>query len=166
MQPRGKKINQTIKMSLHASTVPEGLSCACCWDDISAENFVEYLPYPHEENNSKPVWQVSKFCENCVEVLISTQWEKYTSALQNTTCKAEQRRLLTTGPPVNVKDDNALPCPGKGEVNLLWYMSTQQEKSGKLKDSLEGEVRDKYWKEQMLFYAVDEPEEEGENKTA
>jgi hypothetical protein len=145
--------------SAHATVVPDGLSCACCWDDISASNYVEYLPYPHEENNHNPTWQASKFCEMCVEVLLSSQWSTYVNALQSTKCKAEQRRLLTVGPPINIKDKNALPCPNDGEVNLLWYMSTQDEKSGKLKDSLTGAARDAYWKEQMQFYVIDEPED-------
>lgn len=87
------------------------------------------------------VWLPSQFCETCIVYLLKTQWELYTTALAKTTCKAEQRRLLTTGPPINLKDIKALPCPNDSEVYLLWYMSDNLTHSAKLEGSLIGEVK-------------------------
>jgi hypothetical protein len=33
----------------------------------------------------------------CIEMIQKTQWSTYTTALEKTTCKAEQRRLLAKG---------------------------------------------------------------------
>jgi hypothetical protein len=138
---------------------PSGFECACCMEDISAANYVEYLPFPSEEE-ANPTWLRSVFCQSCVEYLVQTQFQNFKDAWQKTTCKAEQRRLVIRGPPVNLRDDKALPCPGKVEINLLWFSSDGQERSAKLNDSYEGEEREKYWNELRSFYAEDEPEDE------
>eukprot|EP00596_Hydrurales_sp_CCMP1899_P001337 CAMPEP_0119041888 /NCGR_PEP_ID=MMETSP1177-20130426/14160_1 /TAXON_ID=2985 /ORGANISM="Ochromonas sp, Strain CCMP1899" /LENGTH=105 /DNA_ID=CAMNT_0007008289 /DNA_START=231 /DNA_END=548 /DNA_ORIENTATION=+ len=93
-----------------------------------------------------------------------TQWSTYTTALEKTTCKAEQRRLLAKGPPINVSDTKALPCPDGGEVHTLWYMSDGLERSAKLEGSLTGEDRQKYWDEQASFYIAEEVDDEGDEK--
>jgi hypothetical protein len=105
-----------------------------CWDDIDDNNYVEYRATANGD------WQPSGFCETCVSYLLKTQWDLYTSALAKTTCKAEQRRLLKAGPPVNLKDAKALPCPDEGEVHSLWFKSDSAEHSAKLEGSLTGEV--------------------------
>lgn len=102
----------------------------------------------------------------CIEHLLKTQWGAYRTALEKTNCKvcfrkldfcefsvistafslsccghqAEQRRLLARGPPINISDAKALPCPDNGEVHSLWYMSDGQDHSAKLEGSLTGEV--------------------------
>lgn len=126
-------------MSSHGSPA-EGMSCACCWDDITGENYVEYLPYPSSENNHHPTWLPSGFCQTCLQHLLKTQFSLWTESLAKSTCLAEQRRLLRRGPPVNVRDDKALPCPNNEEVHKLWYSSTGSEHSAKLEGSLEGAV--------------------------
>lgn len=123
----------------HATAPPAGKECMCCMEDLSAENFVEYLPFAHEENPT-PTWLPAQFCETCIEYLLQTQFKNFQDAWQKTTCKAEQRRLVTKGPPVNLRDDKALPCPGLVEIDQLWYMSSGAEKSAKLANSLVGEV--------------------------
>ena len=123
--------------SEHGVTKP-GASCMSCWDDIDSSNYVEY------KSSESSEWLPSGFCGSCVDHLLNSQWDIYTSALAKTTCKAEQRRLLKTGPPINIKDATALPCPDGGEVYLLWYMKDNLERSAKLKDSLEGEVMIKF----------------------
>lgn len=119
---------------------PSGLECACCMENISPANYVEYLPFPSEEE-ANPTWLRSVFCQSCVEYLQQTQFQNFKDAWQKTTCKAEQRRLITLGPPLNLRDDKAMPCPGKVEINLLWFMSDGKERTAKLNGSLEGEVR-------------------------
>lgn len=124
---------------VHATSAPTGQECACCMEDISAENFVEYLPFPHEENPT-PTWLPSLFCQTCVEYLLATQFKNFQDSWAKTTCKAEQRRLVTRGPPINLRDDKAMPCPGKVDIHTLWYMSDGEEREAKLLNSLEGEV--------------------------
>ena len=105
-----------------------------CWDDVDGSNYVEY------KSSETSNWQPSGFCEMCTSYLVKTQWDLYTSALAKTTCKAEQRRLLKSGPPINLRDTKALPCPDDGEVHSLWFMSSGVEQSAKLEGSLVGEV--------------------------
>lgn len=113
----------------------EGSTCMSCWDDIDSSNYVEY------KATEASSWVASGFCEVCVSYLLKAQWELYTSALAKTTCKAEQRRLLKAGPPVNLKDAKALPTPDDAEIYSLWYASDGQEHSAKLEGSLVGEVK-------------------------
>jgi hypothetical protein len=127
---------------MHATAPPDPVvNCSSCWEDITATNYVEYFPTPSIEEHAEPVqWTMSKYCEDCVKYLLQTQWKIYTDALAKTTCKAEQRRLLKRGPPINLRDDEALPCPEKGEVQSLWFLSDGLEHSAKLEGSLVGEV--------------------------
>jgi hypothetical protein len=77
----------------------------------------------------------------CIHIIISSQWAAYVNTLAKTTCKAEQRRMLTRGPPVNISDKTALPCPDDGEVYSLWYMDSPNiEQSAKLEGSLTDQV--------------------------
>eukprot|EP00598_Pedospumella_elongata_P000672 CAMPEP_0184966628 /NCGR_PEP_ID=MMETSP1098-20130426/247_1 /TAXON_ID=89044 /ORGANISM="Spumella elongata, Strain CCAP 955/1" /LENGTH=155 /DNA_ID=CAMNT_0027487937 /DNA_START=25 /DNA_END=492 /DNA_ORIENTATION=+ len=137
-----------------------GATCMSCWDDVDSSNYVEYKATETAD------WAPSGFCETCVAYLLKAQWEIYTSALAKTTCKAEQRRLLKAGPPVNLKDATAFPTPDNGEVYSLWYMSDGLEHSAKLEGSLIGEERTKYWIEQTQFYAEEEPEDETVDESA
>mmetsp|Transcript_26531 Transcript_26531/g.25388 ORF Transcript_26531/g.25388 Transcript_26531/m.25388 type:complete len:160 (-) Transcript_26531:56-535(-) len=136
----------------------DGGSCMCCWDDLEASTYVEYL------SSSESEWLPSGYCNVCIEMIQKTQWSTYTTALEKTTCKAEQRRLLAKGPPINVSDTKALPCPDGGEVHTLWYMSDGLERSAKLEGSLTGEDRQKYWDEQASFYIAEEVDDEGDEK--
>ncbi len=140
----------------------EGAECACCWDDITEENYVEYRASEGGD------WKPSGFCQMCIQHLLKTQWKTYTDALAKTTCKAEQRRLLEKGPPINVSDKAALPCPdgtekGNAAVHSLWFSSDQEEHSAQLEGALRGEERQKYWEEQKAFYILDEAEEAEES---
>jgi len=135
----------------------------CCFGDLDKDCYVEY------KATTDGPWLASKFCETCVGYLLTSQFQKYKDSLANTKCKAEMRRLVEAGPPVNVFDKNALPCENdtkNGEVAVLWYSSDGQEHSAKLEGSLEGEERAKYWEEIKKFYSAEEPEDEQEQKTA
>jgi hypothetical protein len=136
------------------STPAEGVNCMCCWDDISSANYVEYRPA------SGSAWLASGYCQTCIEELIRTQWQVYVSGIEKSTCRAEMKRLLGRGPPINLRDSKALACPDEGEVHELWYTSDNQIHSAKLLGSLEGEERDKFWKEKLEFFPNDEPDEE------
>ena len=109
-------------MTDHKKNPPNDLTCACCWDDINTENYVEY------KSDETSDWMTSLYCSVCIDHLLNTQWEIYVNTLAKTTCKAEQRRMLTKGPPINIGDQKALPCPNDGEVYKLWYMVSSEEK--------------------------------------
>eukprot|EP00608_Synchroma_pusillum_P005526 CAMPEP_0198429728 /NCGR_PEP_ID=MMETSP1452-20131203/9272_1 /TAXON_ID=1181717 /ORGANISM="Synchroma pusillum, Strain CCMP3072" /LENGTH=228 /DNA_ID=CAMNT_0044150145 /DNA_START=37 /DNA_END=721 /DNA_ORIENTATION=- len=138
----------------------EGMECMCCMEDITMNLYVEYC-----ESEGAP-WRPATFCRMCIEHLLSTQWNQYCDRLRMTKCKAEQRRLLTAGPPVNIKDPNAMPCGDDGEVFALWYGLDRQVHSAKLEGSLTGEAREKYWEEQRAFFVVDEPDDEEHSAAA
>ena len=121
-------------MSCEHGNPVEGTSCMSCWDEVDAANYVEF------KASADSLWKASGFCVVCIEHLLQSQWDIYTSALAKTTCKAEQRRLLKVGPPINIKDATALPCPDGGEVYSLWFKRDGEEHSAKLDGSLTGEV--------------------------
>jgi hypothetical protein len=50
--------------------------------------------------------------------MLKTQWDQYCKRLATVNCKAEQRRMLERGPPVNISDKTALPCPDTEEVGI------------------------------------------------
>ena len=140
--------------SSHRVEPPSDIStCACCWDDIDSSNYVEY------KSSETSGWFSSHYCSMCIDHLLKSQWHVYVNALEKTTCKAEQRRLLSKGPTINIKDQKALPCPDDGEVYILWYLSDNQEHSAKLEGSLIGDERQKYWDEQSAFYIADEKDD-------
>lgn len=112
----------------------EGSSCMCCWEDLLSINYVEY------KGRSDKNWLASGYCETCVNELLRSQWNIYTSALAKVNCKKEQKRLLSKGPPQNLFDATALPCGDGGEVDVLWFMSNNIVISAKLHGSLTGEV--------------------------
>ena len=78
-------------------------------DILKSENYVEYL-YDggiffmsllqkfHVLLGSD--WLPSTVCEQCIRHIIKTQFNQYKERLAKTDCKAEQRRLLMTGPPI------------------------------------------------------------------
>lgn len=126
--------SSTSASAAHQTPAP-GSTCLCCFEDLTTENYVEYQPY-----TDKTSWSPSAYCQSCVEYLLSTQFKLFQDNWAKTTCKAEQRRLITRGPPVNLRDDKALPCPDNTEVHLLWYSSDNTVKIAKLTGSFEGEV--------------------------
>ena len=111
----------------------EGATCLSCWEDLTPSTYVEFKSSVDSE------WAESRYCEICITELLRSKWPMYVTSLKNVTCKAEQRRLLAKGPPINLADPE-LPCPDNGEVFLFWFMSDGQEHSAKLEGSLTGEV--------------------------
>jgi len=123
----------------------DGAECLCCYDDIDSSNYVEYKASEDGE------WLPAKFCQTCVNQLLANQYHIWVNKLETSNCKAEQRRMLKEGPPVNVKDKTALECPDGSEVFRLWYSSDQAEHSAKLDGSLEGDERQAWWDEKKAF---------------
>ncbi len=118
-----------------------------CCEDLTINNYAEYLPYPPEDGMVSEMeweeagWLPSPYFSNCIETeFLPNQLDRWIDSLQKATCKAEQRRILTPGPPINSKDVKGMPCPNNGEVYKLWYSKDNVEKVAKLEGSLVGEV--------------------------
>lgn len=85
------------EMSSEHSQPEEGATCACCWDNVTAENYVEY------KASADDSWHPSGYCLDCINILLKSQWQQYNDQVKTVKCKAEQRRLLTRGPPINLR---------------------------------------------------------------
>ena len=126
------------------------LDCMVCWDTLNEETYIEY------KISADSKWMPGMICETCVEHLRKTQYARYSELLQKSTCKAELRRLLTAGPPIRVREPQALPCPNDGEIHSLWFISDKKEHSALLEGALEGEARMKYWNELKEFWSKED----------
>jgi len=128
-----------------------------CCEELTTENYVEFQP------RLDGAWLSSPYCGNCIQTsFIGEQWQRYLDQLAKADCAAALRRLITTAPPLNVRDQG-LPCKGNGyddEVQLFWYASNNSTGSAKLKGSLEGEERKKFWDEKKAFLTATEVSEE------
>mmetsp|Transcript_35398 Transcript_35398/g.36065 ORF Transcript_35398/g.36065 Transcript_35398/m.36065 type:complete len:174 (+) Transcript_35398:180-701(+) len=132
-------------------------TCMSCWEELIDENYVEY------KSSEDSPWQPSSFCSLCINHLLATQWNAFTTRLATTNCKAEARRMIERGPPINIRDPTALPCPEDGEVHSLWIMATGEVQSAKLEGSYVGEERQKYWDEMRAFHIEDENDDDKED---
>eukprot|EP01031_Cornospumella_fuschlensis_P037326 gene37326-45316_t len=128
-----------------------------------ADNYVEYMPFPSVGSDGLPEpaqWVSSRYCESCVRYLLRTQWQSYLDHLEKPTCRAELRRLVKDGPPINLRDKEGLPCPDNGEVMMLWFMSSDREESAMLKGAIVGEERQRFWSDQKQHLGLMELEQE------
>lgn len=91
-------------MSTEHSQPEDGATCACCWDDVNAANYVEY------KASADDSWHPSGYCLDCINILLKSQWQQYNDQVKTVKCKAEQRRLLTRGPPINLRVRCRLSC--------------------------------------------------------
>jgi len=140
----------------------EGMCCLCTMEDITEEdqNYVEFQSYPSMK------WQPAQFELCVVQQLIDTQFQQYVDRVKKTDCQAELRRLLASGPPIYVSDKVALPLAEEEtdtHVCKLWFAMDGQERSAKLKGAVEGEEREKLWKELKEFIIVEGKEEGDED---
>ncbi len=148
--------NPTVKRPKHS--IAEGGYCMVCCEDLTITNYAEYLPYPPEDGSvnemewEKEGWLPSPYCSNCIETeFLPKQWGRWIEGFQKATCKAEQRRILTPGPPINLKDEKGMPCPNDGEVYKLWYSKDNAQKVAKLEGSLVGEVSELFFNKSHWF---------------
>eukprot|EP00903_Cladosiphon_okamuranus_P009270 g8845.t1 len=145
-------------------TAPEGMECACCYDDIvggKGGNYVEY-----RTGEGKP-WLPSLFCKGCIKMLIKRQWSIYEETLAKATCKAQQKRMLGEGPPTHLHDKKALKCEEGESVHSLWYVGDDhgepQVQSALLEGAPQGEARQIWWDEKLAFQ-FDEDDDEEDDK--
>ena len=113
--------------------------CLCCLEEITKSNFVKYKFDLEAEE-----WLESKYCKDCVILLLNTQWKTYLDGLKDD-CKKTVKNLIISGPPINIKDKDGFPGEDNKEVQILYYDDSEQR--AKLNGTLEGEDREKYWNE-------------------
>eukprot|EP00558_Chaetoceros_sp_UNC1202_P012001 CAMPEP_0197251346 /NCGR_PEP_ID=MMETSP1429-20130617/56829_1 /TAXON_ID=49237 /ORGANISM="Chaetoceros sp., Strain UNC1202" /LENGTH=130 /DNA_ID=CAMNT_0042713397 /DNA_START=133 /DNA_END=525 /DNA_ORIENTATION=+ len=128
-------------------------------EDITEEdgNYVEYQCSPSMN------WKPAQFELCVVQQLLDGQFEQYIDRVKKTDCQAELRRLLEKGPPVYISDKHGFPLEDDEEhVIKLWFASSGDEVSAKLKGAKEGEERDKLW-EELNRFIIHEGKEEGDD---
>lgn len=109
-------------------------------------------------------WRPCLYEQVIVEKLLSEQFFDFVARVHQTDCQAELRRLLSTGPPVYLSDQHALPLATDTDTHVcrLWFASDGLERSAKLSGAVEGPERDKLWAELKQFL-IEEGKEEGDD---
>ncbi|CAN0266325.1 unnamed protein product [Ectocarpus sp. 6 AP-2014] len=154
---------------MNHGTCPEGMECACCFDDIEGGTDGNYVEYRTGEGKE---WRPSFFCKMCIGVLIKSQWSIYEDTLAKATCKAQQKRMLGEGPPTHVHDKTALKCEEGESVHSLWFVGDEggepKIQSALLEGAPQGEARQIWWDEKLAFQfdEDDDEDEAGGNTTA
>lgn len=92
--------------------------CQICYNTLTEDAAVEYQTFPDAD------WERALFCRDCVEVLRTTQFDKYCKDLATTKCARETKTLLQRGPPVRVYDRIGFPSAGNQEVYQLRLAAT------------------------------------------
>lgn len=129
---------------------------------MTQDNYAEYKASP----NGK--WRPSVYCVDCIEQhFINGQWQKYIELIEKADCAAALKRVITTPPPLHVKDAG-YKCEEEqnptGEVYKFWYAKDNQEHSSELKGCLQGEARDKFWAEKKEYMHAMELAEQADAK--
>ena len=108
-------------------------------------------------------WHAAKMSCEVVEMMRTSQFNQYMERVKKSTCEAEMRRLMASGPPLWIEDKFGLPLlEGDTHVENLWYASDEQERSAKLEGAPEGEERDALWASLQAFQTEGGDEEGGE----
>jgi hypothetical protein len=111
------------------------------------------------------IWQPALYEQSVIERLLQFQFHDYVKQVQTTTCQAELKRLLASGPPIYLEDKHALPlaCPESDtHVCRLYYSSSGQQRDAVLNGALQGADRQALWDDLQKFVVV-EGKEEGDD---
>lgn len=113
------------------------MECVSCLEDIDD---VKYRDGPNSD------WQPSPYCINCLNHMLSTQWDRYVNTIKTETCKKTLRNMIKLGPPTNLRDPISLPCNNdNGEVYQIYHNNIII--NAKLNGSYEGSEMERYKKE-------------------
>eukprot|EP00298_Acanthocystis_sp_HF-20_P015742 c21247_g1_i2.p1 GENE.c21247_g1_i2~~c21247_g1_i2.p1 ORF type:complete len:153 (+),score=86.49 c21247_g1_i2:184-642(+) len=140
-------------------TPKQGAECMASGEDITNENYCEYLTAPSQ------TWHPSLYSEEIVRQLIATQFGTYLKNVENATrdCAAAVRRVIAKGPPTYLSDPHALPLPeGDTHITTIWYSKSNTEESARLEGALSEEEREKLWSDQKEVLASMEKVEASE----
>lgn len=108
------------------------ISCKICFEDISDESIVKYRL---SEIDS---FKIFDYCNQCLEDLINTQWEKYITNLKKVDCEKSLLSLIDAGTPINFRDN----CI-ENNKEICEFQYNDKIFSAKLKGSLDEDKRKK-----------------------
>ena len=120
---------QKSNPEIDVPTVEQGTSCSVCFEDMTPEIFVVYKV---TQNND---WVPFTYCNECLTYIMESQWETYVSGLRKADCEATLRKLIEVGPPSHFRDPRI-----ENGAELFQFMCNSNVISGKLRNSLDGEV--------------------------
>lgn len=133
---------------------PKDTECLAYMIDIDETNYCEY-----QTNTGK--WLPSLYCDEVIDHLIDSLFEKYKDDCNKCTCKKQMRRMIQKGPPMYLYDDHALPVEDGEYITNVWFSYTNSTKSAKLKGALEGIERQTLWDHFKTIYDIlDEDDKE------
>jgi hypothetical protein len=108
--------------------------CASCLEEISSDKWIEYRDSKDSE------WKDCQYCYNCIQYMLATKWGDFITSLEKINCEAEYKRIVASGPPVNLRDP-ALKCDNNTK-EVYEFKCNQTILSAKLKDSYVGSQRE------------------------
>lgn len=129
--------------------------CQCCYDELNKDNSAKYTDKKGGDKMD------SIFCRECIEIVLDTQWNTYVNLIKKADCAAALKRAIDIGPPTNLRDPKAFPCDNKSKEVYTFYYG-KRKKSAKLKGSLEGEERMKWWNEYLSIQKAMEQAEKAD----
>ena len=130
--------------TLHRECVPEGLECAAYLFDIDDEQYVEF-------QTSDGLWHSSPYCKDVIQTLLHDGFDKFMKSVDEATCKAHLRRMVTNGPPLYL-EDKTFNVPDHLYITKVWFKSDDVEIDAKYRNALEGEEREKLWQHLKTVY--------------
>ncbi len=111
------------------------MDCSSCLNEI--ENKIFYRD--RKDGN----WKSSPYCLDCINYFIKNSWKDYDERVRQETCKKSLERLISLGPPINIREPKGLPCDNeRGEVYEL--LIDENIISSKVENALEGKDLENY----------------------
>jgi len=162
LQPTHLRLRGGMAEGVHGKPA-DGMECMVTFDDITEENYCEYLAQP------SGTWLPAKFSDSVVKEMIDTQFQKYLDDVEKAArdCAAAVRRLVVKGPPIFLFDAHGLPLPeGDTHISEVWYCNGNSTASAKLKGALEGAERESLWDGQRAVLASMEAAEAADGEAA
>jgi len=117
------------------------MDCCICLCEIENDQMVEYKL---EETDN---WKNLDACSMCLQTLLDGQWAIYTSLVKKENCAASLKRMILSGPPVNLRYSVIYKDLNNKDDQREFYMfklKNGDEFSAKLKDSFVDEERFNY----------------------
>jgi len=104
--------------------------CKICFEDIADDSIVKYRLSKIDS------FKIFDYCNQCLEDLMDTQWEKYITNLKKVDCEKSLLSLVIDGPPVNFRDT----CI-ENNIQIYEFQHNDKVFSAKLKGSLNEDER-------------------------
>jgi hypothetical protein len=120
--------------------------CVVCIEELTESTTVVY------QDKKDSDWKKCVYCDACVKSMLDTKWEIFMQSLKKIDCEPAFKRIVASGPPINLRD-SALPCDNDAK-EVYMFKCNGEVFSAKLKESYIGEKRDALCKhlDEMLTY--------------